>query len=59
MKVRKRNQNVVEFDAEKIVVAVEKAMAETEGGVDEDAARAVAQEVTERCTGEDLSLIHI
>ena len=54
MKVRKRNKNVVEFDAEKIVVAVEKAMAETEGGVDEDAARAVAQEVTERCTGEDV-----
>lgn len=54
MKVRKRNKNVVEFDGEKIVVAVEKAMAETDRGVDEDAARAVAKEVTEKCTGEEV-----
>ena len=39
MKVRKRNGNVVDFDGEKIVVAVQKAMAETDKGVDEEAAR--------------------
>ncbi len=51
MKVRKRNGNVVDFDGEKIVVAVKKAMAETDKGVDEEAARAVANEVTEKCEG--------
>lgn len=50
MKVRKRNGNVVDFDGEKIVVAVQKAMAETDKGVDEEAARAVAREVTENST---------
>ena len=54
MNVRKRNKQVVAFDGEKIVIAVKKAMAETDRGVDEDAARAVAKEVTEKCTGEEV-----
>ena len=43
MKVRKRNKNVVEFDAEKIVVAVEKAMAETEAAVSEQLAALIGK----------------
>lgn len=53
MEVRKRNGRVVDFDEEKIVVAVEKAMAETEKGVDDAVARAVAKEVVEVCAGKE------
>ncbi|MDQ0508455.1 ribonucleoside-diphosphate reductase alpha chain [Peptoniphilus ivorii] len=54
MEVRKRNGRIVGYDAEKIVVAVEKAMAETEKGIDSAISRAVAQDVSDRFQGEEI-----
>ncbi len=45
LRVQKREGNIVDFDVTKIVVAIEKAMRETEAGVDEEAARHIADEV--------------
>ena len=42
LKVEKRNGIVVDFEGEKIVDAVKKAMAETEAGIDEELAREIA-----------------
>ena len=36
LKVEKRNGNVVDFEQDKIKIAIEKAMKETEKGVDEE-----------------------
>lgn len=44
IKVEKRNGMIVDFDGDKIVKAVSKAMAETEEGVDEDLARQIAED---------------
>lgn len=46
MQVRKRDGRIVDYDAEKIVIAVKKAMAETEKGVDEAIAIKVADAVS-------------
>ena len=54
MEVRKRNGRIVGYDAEKIVVAVEKAMAETEKGIDSAISRTVAQDVSDRFQGEEI-----
>ena len=43
IKVEKRNGMIVDFDGDKIVKAISKAMAETEEGVDEKVAREIAK----------------
>ena len=48
MKVRKRNGNLVDFESEKIVIAIKKAMAETDAGVDSEIARAIAQTIEDK-----------
>lgn len=48
MKVRKRNGNLVDFESEKIVIAIQKAMAETDAGVDSEIARAIAQTIEDK-----------
>ena len=57
LKVEKRNGMIVDFDGEKIVIAVSKAMAETEDGIDEEIANKIAQEAYE--SFKDLDVIHI
>jgi len=57
LKVEKRNGMIVDFDGEKIVIAVTKAMAETEDGIDEEIANKIAQEAYE--SFKDLDVIHI
>ena len=47
MQVRKRNGNLVEFEGEKIVIAIEKAMAETEAGVDSSVSKEIAEKIQE------------
>lgn len=47
MQVRKRNGSLVDFEGEKIVIAIEKAMAETELGVDSEVSKAVANKIFE------------
>ncbi len=47
LKVEKRNGQIVEFEAEKIEVAVKKAMYETEKGVDEELAKSIAANAIE------------
>lgn len=48
LKVEKRNGMIVEFEGEKIVNAISKAMAETEVGVDKDMAREIAHKAQVR-----------
>ncbi|GMG95841.1 adenosylcobalamin-dependent ribonucleoside-diphosphate reductase [Tepidimicrobium xylanilyticum] len=57
LKVEKRNGMIVDFDGEKIINAVCKAMAETEEGIDEAIANKIAQEAYE--TFKDLDVVHI
>lgn len=57
LKVEKRNGMIVDFDGEKIVIAVSKAMAETEDGIDEEIANKIAEEAYE--SFKDLDVIHI
>lgn len=47
IKVEKRNGMIVDFDGDKIVKAISKAMAETEEGVDEEVARDIAKKAFE------------
>lgn len=47
LKVEKRNGQIVEFQAEKIEVAVKKAMYETEKGVDEELAKSIGANAIE------------
>lgn len=47
IKVEKRNGMIVDFDGDKIVKAISKAMAETEEGVDEEVARDIARKAFE------------
>lgn len=53
LKVVKRNGNVVDFEMEKIVVAITKAMMETDAGVDETIANEIAQTIEEKFKGEE------
>lgn len=48
LKVEKRNGNIVDFDPQKIQVAVTKAMRETDKGIDEEVAKKVAESVMEQ-----------
>lgn len=48
MQVRKRNGNLVEFERDKIVNAIEKAMAETEEGIDSSISNQIADEIYEK-----------
>ncbi|MDO5714128.1 MAG: adenosylcobalamin-dependent ribonucleoside-diphosphate reductase [Tissierellia bacterium] len=54
LKVEKRNGNIVEYDGLKIVIAVQKAMKETDKGVDEEVAQRVANEVYEQVKEKDV-----
>lgn len=47
LKVEKRNGRIVDYDESKIAIAIEKAMAETQEGVDQACAQEIAQKVTE------------
>lgn len=47
MQVRKRNGNLVDFELEKIIIAIEKAMDETEEGIDEEISRSIAEKIYE------------
>jgi ribonucleoside-diphosphate reductase alpha chain len=53
LKVEKRNGQVVDFEAEKIAIAVRKAMNETEKGVDEDLARSIGENAIEAFSGKE------
>ena len=53
MQVRKRNGNLVEFEENKIVIAIEKAMAETEEGIDEAISRQIAQTISQKHEGDE------
>ncbi len=53
LKVVKRNGNVVDFEMEKIVLAITKAMMETDTGVDEAIANEIAQTIEEKFKGEE------
>ncbi|MFR7871868.1 MAG: ATP cone domain-containing protein, partial [Fenollaria timonensis] len=54
LKVEKRNGNVVDFEQDKIKIAIEKAMKETEKGVDEEVSSKIASEVFEEVKDKDL-----
>ncbi|NLY19888.1 MAG: adenosylcobalamin-dependent ribonucleoside-diphosphate reductase [Tissierellia bacterium] len=51
LKVVKRNGNVVDFEIEKIVIAISKAMKETDAGVDEKVAQDVAKTIEDMFKG--------
>ncbi|MCF6465750.1 adenosylcobalamin-dependent ribonucleoside-diphosphate reductase [Clostridium sp. Cult2] len=57
LKVEKRNGMIVDFDGDKIVNAISKAMAETEVGIDEEIAKQIADKAYE--TFSDLDVVHI
>lgn len=61
MKVIKRDGQVVEFDGEKIVVAIEKAMNSSSGIYQEGIARKIAEEIEDysKVTGRDLTIYQI
>lgn len=54
LQVEKRNGSIVDYDGSKIVIAVQKAMKETEKGVDEDIAQKVADQVFEEVKDKDI-----
>lgn len=54
LKVEKRNASVVEFEKDKIEIAISKAMSETEEGVDEELAGEIAGLIEEELKDEDL-----
>jgi len=49
LKVEKRNGSIVEFENEKIEIAITKAMKETDKGIDEDLAKEIADTIAEEC----------
>lgn len=57
LKVEKRNGMIVDFDGDKIVNAISKAMAETEIGIDENIAKQISDEAYD--TFKNLDVIHI
>ncbi|WP_223376672.1 adenosylcobalamin-dependent ribonucleoside-diphosphate reductase [Schnuerera sp. xch1] len=54
MKVEKRNGMIVDFDGDKIVKAVSKAMAETEMGIDNELAKQIADNVFDTFNNVDI-----
>lgn len=54
VKVEKRNNELVEFEIEKIVKAIVKAMAETDLGIDEDLAWEIAEEIEDEFEETDI-----
>lgn len=59
LKVEKRNGMIVDFDGDKIVKAVSKAMAETEEGVDEEVARDIARKAFEHFSSSNIEIVNI
>ncbi|HLR21840.1 MAG TPA: adenosylcobalamin-dependent ribonucleoside-diphosphate reductase [Tissierellaceae bacterium] len=57
LKVEKRNEDIVEFENEKIAIAISKAMDETEEGIDEELADNIAEKIAEEFKDNDV--IHI
>lgn len=57
LKVEKRNGDIVEFENEKIEIAISKAMDETEKGIDGELAASIAEKVFEEY--KDTDLVHI
>lgn len=57
LKVEKRNGNIVDFDNEKIEIAIGKAMKETEKGLDEALAKQIAELIREEFN--ELDVVHI
>lgn len=57
LKVEKRNGNIVDFENEKIEIAVGKAMKETERGLDEELAKKIAQLVREQFQKRDIVIL--
>ncbi|MCR3955180.1 MAG: adenosylcobalamin-dependent ribonucleoside-diphosphate reductase [Gudongella sp.] len=53
LKVEKRNGQVVDFEAEKIAIAVRKAMNETEKGIDEELAKSIGENAIEAFSGKE------
>lgn len=54
LKVEKRNGNVVDFEQDKIKIAIEKAMKETDKGIDEEVSQKIASEVFEELKNKEL-----
>ena len=54
LKVEKRNGNIVEFENEKIKIAISKAMRETEEGVDEELAGEIASKIEDELKDEEV-----
>ncbi|MDG2764827.1 ATP cone domain-containing protein, partial [Vibrio parahaemolyticus] len=57
VRVEKRNGKIVDFEGEKIEIAVKKAMEETEKGIDEQLAKEISQKAFE--TFKDLDVVNI
>ena len=57
LKVEKRNGNIVDFENEKIEIAISKAMKETEKGLDESLAKEIAELINEEFREEEV--VHI
>ncbi|WP_422485087.1 adenosylcobalamin-dependent ribonucleoside-diphosphate reductase [Gudongella sp. DL1XJH-153] len=53
LKVEKRNGQVVDFEAEKISIAVKKAMNETEKGIDEELAKSIGENAVDAFSGKE------
>lgn len=53
MQVRKRNGNLVDFEVDKIVIAIEKAMNETEDGIDEAISKQIAETIAKKHEGDE------
>lgn len=53
LQVRKRNGNLVDFEVEKIVIAIEKAMEETDAGVDQEVSKSIAKIIEDKYSTED------
>lgn len=49
MQIVKRNGNIVDFDKQKIVLAIEKSMMETEQGIDHKLALRIANDIEKEC----------
>lgn len=54
LKVEKRNGSVVDFENEKIELAIIKAMRETDEGEDEALARGIAEDISSKFSGEEI-----
>ncbi len=54
IRVEKRNGKIVDFESEKIIAAVKKAMNETEDGIDEALAKTIGEDAVEAFSGKDV-----